>query len=101
LQLQLLTKDGTPLPGATQSLSVETTRFGRTLLIVIAAALGMLVLASLARWTRRAVARLRNGGGGHHVRGNGVNSGDDSDPAVSSARTNSASGAGSGSGGTG
>ncbi len=98
LQLQLVTKDGTPLPGATQTLSVETTRFGRTLLILIAAALGVLVLASLARWTRRLVARLRNGGGGHHVRGKNVNSGGAGD---GSASTSSASGAGSGSGGTG
>jgi hypothetical protein len=52
IQLQLVTKNGTPL-GSTQSLSIESTRFGRALLIVIAAALGVLVLASLARWVRR------------------------------------------------
>jgi hypothetical protein len=103
VQLQLLTKDGTPLPNATQSLSVETTRFGRTLLILIAAALVLLVLASLARWTRRLVTRLRNGGGGHHVRGKNVKSGGAGDHgiALSSVRTSSASGAGIGSGGTG
>ena len=108
VQLQLLTKDGTPVPGATQSLNVETTRFGRTLLILIAAALGVLVLASLARWTRRKVARLRNGGGGHHVRGKNVKSGSAGDHGAalssartSSGRTSSASVAGSGSGGTG
>jgi len=103
VQLQLLTKDGTPLPEATQSLNVETTRFGRTLLILIACALGVLVLASLARWTRRKVARLRNGGGGHHVRGKNVKSGSAGDhgAALSSAKTSSASVAGRGSGGTG
>jgi len=108
VQLQLVTKDGTPLPGATQSLNVETTRFGRTLLILIGVALGLLVLASLARWTRRAVRRLRAGGGGHHVRGKNVKSGDAdhhgtalSSARTSSARTSSASPAGSGSGGTG
>jgi hypothetical protein len=103
VQLQLLTKDGTPLPGATQSLNVETTRFGRTLLILIAAALGVLVLASLARWARRAVVRLRNGGGGHHVRGKNVKSdgAGDGGTAFSSGRTSSASAAGRGSGGTG
>jgi len=103
VQLQLLTKDGTPLPGPTQSLNVETTRFGRTLLILIGCALGVLVLASLTRWTRRKIARLRNGGGGHHVRGKNVKSGSAGDhgAALSSARTSSASVAGSGSGGTG
>jgi hypothetical protein len=103
VQLQLLTRDGTPLPGATQSLSIETTRFGRTLLILIGAALVLLVLASLARWARRAAARLRKGGGGHHVRGKNVKSdgADDGGTAFSGIRTSSASGAGCGSGGTG
>ncbi len=53
VQLQLVTQNGTPL-GKTQSFSIESTRFGRALLIVIAAALGVLVLSSLARWIRRA-----------------------------------------------
>jgi len=108
VQLQLLTKDGTPLPKAIQSLSIETTRFGRTLLILIAAALVLLVLASLVRWTRRAVLRLRNRGGGHHVRGKSVKSGGAGDHGAAfsgamtgTAMTSSASGAGSGSGGTG
>ena len=52
LQLELVAPNGSPLT-STQSLSVESTRFGRTLLIVIAAALGVLVLSSLARWVRR------------------------------------------------
>ena len=55
IQLQLTTTKGTPL-GTTQSvstLSIESTRFGRALLIVIAGALGVLVLSSLARWVRR------------------------------------------------
>ncbi|HEX4832387.1 MAG TPA: DUF6049 family protein [Trebonia sp.] len=66
LRLQLLTRNGAPLSSPTQPLSVETTRFGRTLLILIAAALGVLVLTSVARWTRR---WLRDGGNGHHVSG--------------------------------
>jgi hypothetical protein len=53
IQLQLATKHGTPLSWTTQSFSIESTRFGRALLIVIAAALGVLVLSSLARWVRR------------------------------------------------
>jgi hypothetical protein len=52
MQLQLVAPNGSPL-GTTQSLTIESTRFGRALLIVIAAALGVLVLSSLARWVRR------------------------------------------------
>jgi hypothetical protein len=52
LKLQLVTKDGIPL-GKPQSFTVQATRFGRALLILIAAALGVLVLTSLARWVRR------------------------------------------------
>jgi Family of unknown function (DUF6049) len=53
LQLQLVTANGSPLTWTTQSLSVEATRYGRALLVLIAAALGVLVLASVARWIRR------------------------------------------------
>ncbi|MCW2933696.1 MAG: hypothetical protein JWM19_4658 [Actinomycetia bacterium] len=55
IQLQLVTRNGTPLgtPQSLSTLSIESTRFGRALLIVIAAALGVLVLSSLARWVRR------------------------------------------------
>ncbi|WP_300606049.1 DUF6049 family protein [Trebonia sp.] len=55
LQLQLVTKNGLPLTwrGASQSLSVEATHYGRALLVLIAAALGALVLTSMARWIRR------------------------------------------------
>jgi hypothetical protein len=69
IHLQLVTTNGTPL-GRPQSLSIESTRVGRVLLIVIAAALGVLVLASLARWVRRwwrdgiSGADARSGGAG-------------------------------------
>jgi hypothetical protein len=53
MQLQLVTKDGSPLPGTTESLSVQTTRYGRALLVLIGAALGVLVLTSVGRWIRR------------------------------------------------
>jgi Family of unknown function (DUF6049) len=61
LQLQLTSATGVPLTwtGATRPLSVEVTRFGRTLLVVIAAALGVLVLASVMRLRRK----RRSGGG--------------------------------------
>jgi hypothetical protein len=55
VQLQLATANGTPLPGAgaAQPLSVEVTRFGRLLLIIIVAALGILVLTSVYRVRRK------------------------------------------------
>ncbi|MGH3279861.1 MAG: DUF6049 family protein, partial [Trebonia sp.] len=58
LQLQLATKSGTPLTwdGAKQPLSVEVTRFGRSLLLVIAGALGILVLTSAYRLRRKRLA---------------------------------------------
>jgi hypothetical protein len=58
MQLQLQTKDGSPLTWTSQSLSVQFTRYGRALLVLIAGALGVLVLASVARWLRR---RLNDG----------------------------------------
>ena len=64
LQLQLATQNGLRLtgPGASQPLSVEVTRFGRSLLIIIGAALGILVLTSAYRLRRKRLARARNGG---------------------------------------
>ena len=56
MQLQLVTKNGSPLPWTALSLSVQVTRYGRALLVLIAAALGVLVLASVARWIRRSQA---------------------------------------------
>jgi hypothetical protein len=53
MRLQLVTREGTPLPGNPQLFTVQATRFGRALLFLIAAALGVLVLTSLARWVRR------------------------------------------------
>jgi len=56
MQLQLQTEDGSPLTWTSQSVSVQATRYGRALLVLIAAALGVLVLASVARWIRRRLA---------------------------------------------
>jgi hypothetical protein len=68
LQLQLETKHGLPMTWTAQSLSVEVTRYGRALLVLIGAALGVLVLASAARWVRRrrseGTAHGRSGGTG-------------------------------------
>jgi hypothetical protein len=68
LQLQLQTRNGLPLTWTSQSLSIQVTRYGRALLVLIAAALGVLVLASAARWIRRWLhtdgAHARSGGTG-------------------------------------
>jgi Family of unknown function (DUF6049) len=53
--LRLLGRDGKPLPGAPVSLSVQSTQFGSTLLIIIYVALGVLVLTAIARAIRRAL----------------------------------------------
>ncbi len=68
LQLELETKHELPMTWTAQSLSVEVTRYGRALLVLIGAALGVLVLASVARWVRRRrserTADGRSGGSG-------------------------------------
>jgi Family of unknown function (DUF6049) len=68
LQLQLETRHELPMAWTAQSLSVEVTRYGRALLVLIGAALGVLVLASVARWIRRRrserTADGRSGGSG-------------------------------------
>ncbi|HWG00385.1 MAG TPA: DUF6049 family protein [Trebonia sp.] len=64
MQLQLVTKNGSPLTWTTQTLSVQATRYGRALLILIGAALGVLVLTSVARWLRQWLNDTRAGSGG-------------------------------------
>jgi Family of unknown function (DUF6049) len=59
MQLQLETENGSLLPQPAQVVSVQVTRYGRALLVLIAAALGVLVLTSVARGIRR---RLNDGG---------------------------------------
>jgi Family of unknown function (DUF6049) len=55
LRLQLLTKNGSPLTwiDASRPLSVEVTRFGRLILVIIFGALGVLVLATVLRLRRK------------------------------------------------
>jgi Family of unknown function (DUF6049) len=53
VQLELVTQDGSPLAWTAQPLSVEVTRFGRSLLIIIGGALGILVLTSAFRLRRK------------------------------------------------
>jgi len=64
IQLQLATPAGAPLAGrfTAQSLSVEVTRFGRFLLIIIGGALGILVLTSAYRLRRKRLSGGKNDG---------------------------------------
>jgi hypothetical protein len=56
IQLSLTTVHDKPLPQTRTSLTVESTRYGRTILFLIGAAIGVLVLTSVFRGVRR---RLR------------------------------------------
>jgi hypothetical protein len=60
VQLELVTQNGTPLTWTAQPLSVEVTRFGRSLLIIIGGALGILVLTSAFRLRRKRKARAEH-----------------------------------------
>jgi hypothetical protein len=65
MQLQLVTRNGWPLPQSqVQTLTVQVTRYGRALIILIVAALGVVVLASGARWVRQWLNDTRAGSGG-------------------------------------
>jgi hypothetical protein len=67
MQLQLLTRDGSPLTWTSQPLSIQVTRYGQVMLVLIAAALGVLVLTSATRWTRQRLT-----GSGAHARSGGT-----------------------------
>ena len=72
IELQLETRNGTPLSWTASPMSVEVTRFGRTLLIIIGGALGVLVLTAIVRLrrTRRAAGRDGDGADGDSADGN-------------------------------
>jgi hypothetical protein len=55
IELRLLGQDGRPLPEAPVPLSVQSTHFGSTLLVLIYVALGVVVLTAIARAIRRAL----------------------------------------------
>lgn len=55
IELRLLGQDGRPLPEASVPLSVQSTQFGSTLLVLIYVALGVVVLTAIARAIRRAL----------------------------------------------
>jgi len=53
IQLSLTSANGTPLPFAHTSLTVLSTRYGRAILFLIGAAIGVLILTSVYRAVRR------------------------------------------------
>jgi hypothetical protein len=53
IQLSLATANGTALPLKSTTITVESTRYGRTILFLIGAAIGVLVLTSVFRGVRR------------------------------------------------
>jgi hypothetical protein len=65
VRIQLFTSNGTPLTGPTASatMSVEVTRFGRTLLVTLAGVFGVLVLTTVVRLRRKRRAGVKHGGG--------------------------------------
>jgi hypothetical protein len=52
----LVTKDNSPLPISAQSVSVVSTLYGRTVLVLIIVALAIVVLTSATRWLRQWLA---------------------------------------------
>ncbi len=55
LTLTLLAPDGQPLPGTTAQMTVDATHFGTTALVIIAVAIGVFVITSVARAIRRGI----------------------------------------------
>jgi len=55
LTLTLLAPDGQPLPGTTAQLTVDATHFGTTALVIIAVAIGVFIITSVARAIRRGI----------------------------------------------
>ena len=55
LTLNLLAPDGQPLPGTTAQMTVDATHFGTTALVIIAVAIGVFVITSVARAIRRGI----------------------------------------------
>lgn len=65
IELQLFGKNGRPLPNDPVALSVQSTQFGTTLLVIIFAALGVLVLTAIARAIRRGLRDAPADAGGN------------------------------------
>jgi hypothetical protein len=65
--LSLSTANGTPMPFADTRLTVQSTRYGRAILFLIGAAIGVLVLTSLYRAVRRWLRDDKPGGPDRHA----------------------------------
>jgi hypothetical protein len=64
MQLQLVTRNGSPLAWTSQPMTVQVLRYGQALPIVIFGALGVLVLTAAVRWVRRWLNGTKAGAGG-------------------------------------
>ncbi len=53
IKLSLVSRNGTPLPFANRQLTLQSTRYGRAILFLIGAAIGVLILTSIYRGVRR------------------------------------------------
>jgi Family of unknown function (DUF6049) len=61
IQLRLLTPQGVPIPGSDAKLKVRATAFGTLALVIVAVALGVLVITFVARVLRRGLREGRAG----------------------------------------
>ena len=61
IRLRLLTQQGAPLPGSDRTLKIRATAFGTLALVIVAVALGVLVITFVARVLRRGLREGRPG----------------------------------------
>ncbi len=61
IRLRLLTPQGVPIPGSDATLKVRATAFGTLALVIVAVALGVLVITFVARMLRRGLREGRAG----------------------------------------
>ncbi|HEY1699234.1 MAG TPA: DUF6049 family protein [Trebonia sp.] len=64
MELQLVTRNGSPLTWTQQPMTVQVLRYGQALPLVIFGALGVLVLTAAVRWVRRWLNGTKAGSGG-------------------------------------
>ncbi len=69
IRLSLASKNGTPLPFADRQLTLQSTRYGRAILFLIGAAIGVLILTSVYRGVRRWLRAGTDGADGARTQG--------------------------------
>jgi len=69
IRLSLASKNGTPLPFASRQLTLQSTRYGRAILFLIGAAIGVLILTSIYRGVRRWLHAGTHGADGARTQG--------------------------------